>query len=60
MFDFNDYYDFLAEVVGVSTEALDLAFGLNGCSKKTADDILFYYTGWDTRESFCSANEIEY
>lgn len=44
--DFNEAYDYLRDVIGVSTEALDLAFGLNGCSVETANDICFYYTGW--------------
>ena len=39
-------YDLLHNVVGVSKEALDLAFGINGCSKETAEKILYYYTGW--------------
>jgi hypothetical protein len=47
VFNFNDTYDYLRDVVGVSEEALDLAFSLNGQNDKTASDILFYYTGWD-------------
>jgi len=46
VFNFNETYDYLRDVVGVSEEALDLAFSLNGMNDKTASDILFYYTGW--------------
>ena len=44
--DFNEMYDYLRDVVAVSEEALDLAFSIGGCSKETAEAILFYYTGW--------------
>ena len=46
VFDFDTTYDYLHDYVGVSEEALDLAFSLNGENEKTASDILFYYTGW--------------
>lgn len=46
VFNFNDTYDYLRDLVGVSEEALDLAFSLNGQNIETAKDILFYYTGW--------------
>lgn len=49
--EFNEMYDYLLEVVGVSAEALDLAFSLCGCTKETADAICFYYTGWRDIES---------
>ena len=52
MRDFNEYYDFLAEDVGVSTEALDLAFSLSGCTKETAEAILNYYTGWRSFDGY--------
>lgn len=52
MNDFNEYYDFLAEDVGVPTEALDLAFSLSGCTKETAEAILNYYTGWRSFEGY--------
>lgn len=49
---FEEMYDFLAEVVGVSVESLDLVFGLMGCRREVAADILFYYTGYDNFEQF--------
>jgi len=49
---YEEMYDVLQWDVGVSQEALDLAFSLNGCNEKTACDILFYYTGWDNFEGF--------
>ena len=44
VFDFDSTYDYLRDCVGVSEEALDLAFSLNGQNEKTASDILFNYT----------------
>ena len=43
----NEMYDFLNEVVGIEKEALDLAFGLNGFTIKTAKEILFWKTGYN-------------
>ena len=54
------YYDFLCEVVGVNTDALDLAFGLNGYNMDTATDILEWATGWDDFESFIEDNKIDF
>lgn len=52
VFNFNDTYDYLRDLVGVSEEALDLAFGLNGQNIETAKDILFYYTGWNDFDAY--------
>lgn len=49
---FEEMYDFLRDVVGVSDEALDLAFSLNGCNEDTACNILFYFTGWKNFEGY--------
>lgn len=43
----NEKYDFLHEMVGVSSVALELFFGINGFNDKSASDILYYYTGYD-------------
>lgn len=45
-------YDILNDYVGVSKEALDLAFGIGGCSEDTACAILNYYTGWKSFEGY--------
>ena len=50
--DVNECYDYLHEVVGVTPEALDLAFGLNGYTIETARNILSWETGYDDFESF--------
>ena len=52
VFDFESTYNFLLEDVGVSEEALDLAFSLNGENYQTASDILFYYTGWHDFDAY--------
>lgn len=49
---FEEMYNFLHDVVGVSDEALDLAFSLNGCNEDTACNILFYFTGWKSFEGY--------
>ena len=50
--NWTDMYDTLHLNVGVSKEALDLAFGLNGCSEETACDILRYYTGYNDFDQY--------
>jgi len=49
---FDKMYDILMWDVGVSQEALDLAFSLMGCNEKTACAILGYYTDWDSFENY--------
>ena len=49
---FDEMYDVLLWDVGVSQEALDLAFSLKGCNEETACAILDYYTGWKNFEGF--------
>ena len=55
---FEEMYDFLADVVEVSTNALDLAFAIGGCNTETAQAILYYYTGWRSFEG-CKAELTE-
>lgn len=50
--DWEEMYDVLAEIVGVSKEALDLTFAVGGCNEETAERILFYYTGWKSFEGY--------
>jgi hypothetical protein len=45
-------YDILHDVVGLSGDALDLAFGVIGCSTESAEDILYYATGWHSFEGY--------
>ena len=60
MMNWEEMYDILRDVVGVSTEALDLVFSINGCNEKTAEDVLYYYTSWRDFEAFLEeANEEE-
>lgn len=46
--EWQEMYDYLADYLGINTEALDLAFAVGGCNTETAERILFYYTGWKT------------
>lgn len=61
MNDFNNknfLYDFLRDYIGVSEDALDLAFGLIGFTKETAEDILWYQTGYNDFEQWVEDNPI--
>ena len=49
---YEEMYDILQWDVGVSQEALDLAFALRGCNEEAACAILNYYTGWSSFEGF--------
>ena len=50
--NWEEMYDILVDYVGVTENALDLAFAIGGCNEETAERILFYYTGWKTFEGF--------
>lgn len=50
--EWQEMYDYLADCLGINTEALDLAFAVGGCNTETAERILFYYTGWKTFEGW--------
>ena len=49
----------LRDIVGVDENALDLAFGIAGCSEETACNILNYYTGWKSFEGYLGEFEDE-
>ena len=55
--DWQEMYDLLLENLGVTEEALDLAFAVGGCNEETAERILFYYTGWSDFEGWLSSDE---
>lgn len=57
--NFEKMYDCLCDVIGIDEEALDLAFAVGGCNQKTAERILFYYTGWGSFEDFLDEIEEE-
>lgn len=45
-------------MVGVSKDALDLFFGINGFNDKSAANILWYFTGYDDFDVYME--EIKY
>ena len=47
-----EMYDCLRNVVGVSTDAFDLAFAVGGLNEETAVKILRYHTGWGNFQWF--------
>lgn len=55
--DWEEMYDVLRYVVGISEEALEIAFGVGGCTTETAERILFYKTGWNSFEQFLDTEE---
>jgi len=50
--EIDKYYDFLAEEVGIGTDALDLIFGINGYLIETAKQILYWKTGYNDFEQY--------
>lgn len=46
--DFETWCEILIDYVGVSEDALELAFAVGGQNIETAQRILFYYTGWNS------------
>lgn len=50
---FAEQYDFLQKVIGISEEALDLAYGIGeGSAEEITNRILFYYTGYRSIEQY--------
>ena len=58
-YDWEEMYDMLRDIVGVDENALDLAFGIAGCSEETACNILNYYTWWKSFEGYLGEFEDE-
>ena len=50
--DWEEMYDILREVCGVSEEALGIACAVGGCNEETMERVLFYLTGWGSFEGF--------
>lgn len=50
--NWEEMYDVLADVVGVSKESLELAVGLLGQNTETMESVLYYFTGWHSFEGF--------
>lgn len=57
--EFEEMYDLLNGVLGISEDSLDLAFAIGGCNTETAERILFYYTGWKSFEGWLNEMEEE-
>lgn len=54
---YEEMYDYLADVLCIEEDTLDLAFAIGGCNTETAERILFYYTGWKSFEGWLSELE---
>lgn len=57
--DWEEMYDLLLTIEGVTEDALELGFAIGGCNEETAERILFYYTGWRTFEGWLHEQEEE-
>ena len=42
----DERYDYLAEVIGVNEDAINMLIGINGDNQQTYNDALFYQTGY--------------
>lgn len=56
---YEEMYDLLADTLCIDENALDLAFAIGGCNEETAEQILFYYTGFRTFEGWLEESEEE-
>lgn len=56
---FEEMYSALNEFVGIPEAMLDLAFRVGGHTKETAEEILFYFTGWHNFEGYLGEFEDE-
>ena len=56
---FNEMYDILRDYVDVSDEAIRVACALCGQNTHTLENVLFYFTGWHSFESFMGEVEGE-
>lgn len=56
---FAEQYDFLHEVIGVHEDALDLAYAIGGRTEETTNNILHYYTGYNSIEQYIECEEEE-
>lgn len=47
-----DYYDFMIENEICTEDTLDCIISINGFTKETMFDVLYYYTGYRTIEQY--------
>ena len=57
--DWEEMYDILRDVVGISEEALEIACAVGGCNEETMERILFYKTGWHSFSGYLGEEEDE-
>ena len=51
-YSWEEMYEMLADYVGVSDEALQVACAVGGCNEETMERVLFYFTGWRSFEGY--------
>lgn len=51
-YSWEEMYEMLADYVGVSDEALQVACAVSGCNEETMERVLFYFTGWRSFEGY--------
>jgi hypothetical protein len=50
--EWNEMYNVLIDVLGVSEVTLGVACSVGGCNKETMEQVLYYFTGWKSFEGF--------
>ena len=55
--NWEEMYDILIDVVGLSKETVELAFGAFGTTEETGKKVLYYETGYNDFESYLESLE---
>lgn len=54
-----DYNDYLIDNVGVNEEVINCITSINGYNEDTLDNVLYYYTGYETIEQYTRYEDLE-
>lgn len=55
----NEYMKYLIDNVGVNEEVLLCITNINGYNENTLDDVLYYYTGYETIEQYTRYEDLK-
>lgn len=54
-----DYYNYLIDNLGVNEEVVNCITSINGYTKNTFNDLLYYYTGYRDLEQYTRYEDLE-